>query len=345
MNNIKSETYHISVGGGKTDVLKICLSIMIVVIHTVDYGVFSPILRCAVPFFFMISAALFWSKVQQQDNYEQKKLYLSKFVARNLKLYLFWFIVLAPITFSIKNYFADGIFVGVINLIRSFLFSSTFRGSWFIMSLILGTTIIFYLSKRFSNVVLLVVSVVFYLFCVLTSNYDKLLQHNSVLNDLISSYILIFSSPFNSFPVSLVWVVISKIIVEKIFYIKNSTLVLMSIISAVLLAFEYIIINKFNLSSNDDCYFMLLPLCVCLYMLFCRLDIGLPEMKNLRKISTIIYCSHISISVVISYVLRHFWGTEGVWIFLLTTIVCISMSLIIIRMETYPCFKWLKYSY
>ena len=161
----------------------------------------------------------------------------------------------------------------------------------------------------------------------------------------LGQYILIFSSPFNSFPVSLVWVVISKIIVEKIFYIKNSTLVLMSIISAVLLAFEYIIINKFNLSSNDDCYFMLLPLCLCLYMLFCRLDIGLPEMKNLRKISTIIYCSHISISVVISYVLRHFWGTEGVWIFLLTTIVCISMSLIIIRMETYPCFKWLKYSY
>lgn len=105
---------------------------MIVVIHTVDYGVFSPILRCAVPFFFMISAALFWSKVQQQDNYEQEKLYLSKFVARNLKLYLFWFIVLAPITFSIKNYFADGIFVGVINLIFSFLFSSTFKGSWFI---------------------------------------------------------------------------------------------------------------------------------------------------------------------------------------------------------------------
>lgn len=240
---------------------------MIVVIHTVDYGVFSPILRCAVPFFFMISAAFFWSKVQQQDNYEQKKLYLSKFVARNLKLYLFWFIVLAPITFYIKDYFADGIFVGVINLIFSFLFSSTFKGSWFIMSLILGTTIIFYLSKRLSNVVLLVVSVVFYSFCVLTSNYDKLLQRNSVLNDLISSYILIFSSPFNSFPVSLVWVVISKIIVEKNFLYKNSTLVLMSIISAVLLAFEYIIINKFNLSSNDDCYFMLLPLCVSLYVI------------------------------------------------------------------------------
>lgn len=345
MTNIHTMNFRIFIGGGKTDVLKICLSIMIVVIHTVDYGSFSPILRCAVPFFFMISATFFWNKVQQQNESGQKKLYLRKFVIRNLKLYLFWFIVLAPITFSIKEYFADGIFLGIINLIRDFLFSSTFRGSWFIMSLILGTTMIFYLSKKLSNIFLLIISVVFYLFCVLTSNYDKLLQHNSIFNDLISSYIFIFSSPFNSFPASLVWVVISKIIVEKILYIKNWTLVLMSIISAVLLAFEYVIINKFDLSSNDDCYLMLLPLCVCLYMLFCRFDIGLPEIKNLRKISTIVYCSHISISVVISYMLRHLFGIGGVMIFLMTATVCIGISFIIIRMEKYSCFKWLKYSY
>lgn len=180
-------------------------------------------------------------------------------------LYIFWFIVLAPYTFVVRDYFADGMIIGIIRFMRSLLFSSTFSGSWFIMSLILGITIVFYLSKIFSNVILFAISLVLYLFCVLTSNYNHLLQTNEVLNRLVSYYILIFSSPFNSFPASLVWIVISKIIVEKNINISNLTLVLMSSISVGLLALEYFVIKKFNLSVYDDCYLMLLPLCVSHY--------------------------------------------------------------------------------
>lgn len=50
---------------------------MIVVIHTVNYGIMSPILRCAVPLFFMISATFFWAKIQMQKGYA-KRSYLGK---------------------------------------------------------------------------------------------------------------------------------------------------------------------------------------------------------------------------------------------------------------------------
>lgn len=63
--------------GGKTDLLKIFLALMIVVIHTVNYGIMSPILRCAVPLFFMISATFFWAKIQMQKGYA-KRSYLGK---------------------------------------------------------------------------------------------------------------------------------------------------------------------------------------------------------------------------------------------------------------------------
>ena len=334
----------IIVGGGKTDILKIVLAVMIVIIHTVNFGIFSPVLRCAVPLFFMISATFFWNKVGG-CTYLQQKEFLRKFIVRNLKLYLFWFIALAPITFITKNYFDDGIVIGAVRFIRSFLFDSTFSGSWFIMALVMGVTIIFYLSKRLNNALLLVISVAFYIFCVLTSNYNNLLQNSDILNTLTSSYILIFSSPFNSFPASLVWIVLAKIIVEKEINMGNVAAGLIAIVSSVMLALEYVIIQRFDLALCDDSYFMLLPLCFCLYLLFCRLDVGLPEMKYLRKMSTIIYCSHISVSIVVSYVIRHFVGIDCGSTFFPTLIICICLSAIIIKTEKYSHFSWLRYAY
>lgn len=52
---------------------------------------------------------------------EDRVAHLEKIMSRNLKLYLFWMIVLLVPTIRYRNWFADGILNGVFLWIRAFL--------------------------------------------------------------------------------------------------------------------------------------------------------------------------------------------------------------------------------
>ena len=86
------------------DVLKFVLSILIVSTHTSLFeGYITPLVRLAVPAFFMISGYFFFSKINSCDSIEKQRAYLKKSVSHNLKLYLFWFILLLPLTTRVKE--------------------------------------------------------------------------------------------------------------------------------------------------------------------------------------------------------------------------------------------------
>lgn len=146
INNIKSNR--------KTslDILKCVLAIAIVAIHTQLYPhILYPWLRLAVPLFFVISSFLLFEKINEAIDYENKKQILFKYLRRNAILYLFYFIILLPYTFYIRNYFEDGIVLGILRLVKSILFASSFSASWYIQATIAGTCIIFYASQKLSN--------------------------------------------------------------------------------------------------------------------------------------------------------------------------------------------------
>lgn len=85
------------------DILKYLMSIMIIMIH-VGYSFKLPILRCAVPVFFIISSFLFFKKINSTEkDYKVKVLF--KFISRALKLYLFWFILLLPVTIIVRGWY------------------------------------------------------------------------------------------------------------------------------------------------------------------------------------------------------------------------------------------------
>ncbi len=97
-----------SVDGKRFDVLKIVLAIFILAIHTTptDFSL-RPLLRLAVPLFFIITSYLFFSKQNRLHSDRDKTNALKKFVRRYLKLYLFWFVVLLPITIFLKRWYID----------------------------------------------------------------------------------------------------------------------------------------------------------------------------------------------------------------------------------------------
>lgn len=85
------------------DLTKLVLSIMIVAIHTSLFpNILYPWLRLAVPLFFIISSFLLFSKVNNVSLTE-KDIVVKNYIIRQLKLYLFWFIILLPLTVIIRK--------------------------------------------------------------------------------------------------------------------------------------------------------------------------------------------------------------------------------------------------
>lgn len=148
------------------DLSKLILSLLVITIHIPllsDY--LNPIARIAVPLFFMMSSYFFFGKINAAPKQERSNA-LKQFLLRNIKLYVFWFIVLLPITLYLRNYFADGFLTGLLRFLQDLLFYSTFRASWYITALCISVTIICFLSNKISNRVLLAISFVFFIFFV-----------------------------------------------------------------------------------------------------------------------------------------------------------------------------------
>ena len=139
------------------DLAKFILSIMIVAIHTALFQTYLfPWLRIAVPLFFMISSFLLFDRVNA-SSIDQKDQVIKNYFIRQLKLYLFWFIVLLPLTIYFRKDWVigvDSIFHIITNIFSNTLFSSTFIASWFIVASIWATLIVYNASKKVNNKIL-----------------------------------------------------------------------------------------------------------------------------------------------------------------------------------------------
>ena len=286
------------------DLLKFILSVCVVSIHSQFIpNILKPWTRLAVPIFFMISSYLFFDKLKNVENYKNKNDILKKYIKRNLILYLFYFILLIPITLYVRQWFDNGVVFGIIFFIRSFLFGSTFIASWFIIASVEAITIVFLLSKKINTKILLIISLVINLFCCMASNYGDLMENINFIDNFYSVYQNIFLEPYNGWPVAILWTAVGKLFAEKKLEIKNARIYLL--ISMILLYVEYKIINLIGCSYTDDCYVFLIPTGFLIFYLSLKCDtIHIKNSMFFRKTSTIIYAVHGSLIPVLSIILE-----------------------------------------
>ena len=324
------------------DLLKIILSVLIVQIHSDFYLPWmKPYVRLAVPLFFIISAYFFFKKNPSTKN-------LLSYIKRLFILYAFWFTIFGSyfLYMNREEFIGEGDFLnGTIFFLKSLLFGSTFAASWYITASIIGTIIVFYLSRVLSNFALLVFSAIVYTITTLATSYYGLLSDNIGLID--DWYYEITNTHLSvSFPVSIFWIVIGKLLSNNNRLQQKSILyAILAIISLTLLQVEYSYVSVY--CRLDDCFFLLVPSCICIFLLFQSLSINIPYSGVLRNISTIVYCSHyniISITGMMLYVItgytfnsfeKFFLGIIGAGI----------ISVCIIYLERLKSFSWLKYSH
>ena len=254
------------------DIMKLVLSLMVVAIHISPFGSLHgyivPLCRIAVPLFFITSGYFLFGKTQNKSSGEQIEI-IQKFVSRNLKLYGQWFLILLPINYREYGYLG----MGALKLIQAFFFGGLFPASWYIMALIIGALIVFCLTDIFhvNMVWVLAVGAVLYFLCCLNSNYGGLFWGITPFRQINEYYP---ARIVNSFPVSIIWISIGKMfaIYDK-FTIKIKYVKTLCFTFFLLLFSEWAIVNKLHITRADDCYFMLIQLCITIFYLVINMNI------------------------------------------------------------------------
>lgn len=333
------------------DITKFVLSIFVIAIHAgLASAALNPLLRIAVPIFFMISSYLFFKKVNKGNSGQQNNAALKKFVKRNLQFYAFWFVLLLPVTILVRGYYAQGLFEGVLTFVRDFFLGSTFRASWYLMALMIGVVIVHFVCNRLSipTVWLFVIAIPLYVLCCLNSNYLGLARQNETLQRLFALYTKYFGTIYNSFPAGLVWVLLGKWLAEHTPSIKNwalNSLVLLSFIALYLE--QYLILHNHWLVAANDCYFSLLLLAPSSFAWLLRRNISCRYAPVLRAASSVSYVFHASFITVlgaIASVALHI-NLSPLVLFISACVACFVLTYCILKLEKQKKLRILRYAH
>lgn len=191
------------------DMFKIIAAILVVAIHTqllcgTEAGYYIRCLcRIAVPFFFVCSSYLFWSKHGS----------IKKYTKRILLLYFVWLILSLP--YVVNSFFmnSNSAAYNVAQFVRGLLFHNTFHASWYLMSSVIAMNLVYWLSKRLSNKILQTIGMALYLFSLLSCSYHGVTDKIGI-NTWYPFFEQLFV-PSNSFFVAFIYIVIGKLIAEK----------------------------------------------------------------------------------------------------------------------------------
>ena len=331
------------------DVLKFVLSILIVATHTSLFeGYITPLVRLAVPAFFMISGYFFFGRINACESRQQQNAYLKKSIKHNLMLYLFWFVVLLPLTLYVRGYHTKGVVGGVVHLVRDFLFGSTFQSSWYITALITGFTLVLFLSRKLPQHALVIIGVICYIPSLLSSNYEFLVASSPVIQNIGHNLSHIFLLPCRNFSVSILYIVLGKYLAEKNYEGKTKRYTITFLLAFAALVAEFLMLRFSGVTIEDtDCYIAVPFAAYYLCKVFLTLDVTCKGAMVMRKISTVSYCAHMAVFMVVGKCFKIFeladW--QNILHFAITLLLTHALSLVLIKLSGYKTFKFLKYSH
>ncbi len=342
------------------DIAKLILSFVVVAIHVDPLGAqYShlrfPLVRIAVPLFFIMSGFLFFVHLPENDQIQACRSRLLSFVKRNLQLYFSWFLLLIPITVYRSNYMTKSPLYIAGDLIKGFFFGSTFSASWYITATVICVLIVYLLRRHLPNAVIITLGGVLYALCVAASNYYGALEPDGLVISLIGLYP---ESIYVGFPAGLFWIAVGKAFADAQ---KKRTsppasgnrgrVLILAIAAAALFCVlfgEHHLIEVLGSSRRNDCYFALMPLCPVLFYLILSWKAECSHSITIRHMSTVIYCSHVAAGTVIGFVLRKLGvatdaASVSLCVYIATAASCAVLSLLIDKLSEKKHLGWLGY--
>ncbi len=329
------------------DILKLTLAILVMVIHSgVDKTVISPLLRCAVPLFFIISSYFFFSKNKNLTSDKEKNRALRKLIKRNLLLYFIWSLIQLPVLFFMRGYHHE-LPQSIWYAARDILNGSGFTGAWYIVAFVIGVVVIFGLSKKIPAKWLVILTLPLYAISCFATNYYNLLEDGSFIISIADRYNELTGLYFyTSFPVALFWISTGRFIAEKKFVIKNNMMVFFAGLFAVLLGLERYFAVKYELGVTDDCYFMLILFCPLIFMLVRSIEGSFSTRLKIRELSVVLYVVHGCCGRIIGYILKQIpvaFLNGGFVKMVITVVIAIAATELIVYLKEHTNIKIFNY--
>ena len=345
-NKGKDEIHHVNtkLSFDSIDIAKFIGSILIFAMHCSALGNYKYaqftleiVARWGVPFFF-ISSAYFLFRKSVGGNIERK--HLLHYLFRIGTLYLCWMIFNLPSIFIVRLYQKDLLAISTwLIFVKNSVLSSTFTGSWYLMSSMFSACLVYWLSKRFHTKTILLFTLPLYLLCVLTSVYK------GVLPEQVTNILSFLCFPLNIFN-GCFYFALGKCIYEnevqiKLYLTKYKALMLF-LTFYLLYVIEILVTKHFNVFDTTDVAFSTVALSCFLFLLCLQSKLRIKNNVLLRKLSTIIYCCQGNV-LIFNGLCKKILGVHSLIAFMMSCIVVASISIIVFTVQKKGQWKWANY--
>ena len=341
------------------DIAKFAMSLEVLILHTNMFGENTvgivPVLRTAVPLFFMISSYLFFRGLEGAESDRRDSAIctmLGHYVLRTAKLYLFWFLVLLIPTAILRDWFKMSFCEMLLSVAFRVTFSSTFIASWYLSASVIALALIVALRYKLllSMKRLLFIGIGLYGISLLFGPYSWVFGERASIafKDVITHW-----APYNSFPVAFFWMLMGYFTVryeKRLSQIGTAKLLAVCAVGLVLVYVERATICLVDPSKALADVFVFLPVaCVPAMILLLRSKAQIDEgySSNLRRTSTIIYCLHGTLSAGLREVIGEIFPLFKIG--LVNGAVTLGISLVvagvILRLSRLQRFKWLRFAW
>lgn len=298
MNNMKNIS-------GKTndaiDLFKFIGSFLVVAIHTnvfisisetFNWYFINLFCRIAVYFFFVASAYFFFKKIQFEDSGKIKNCIgnwqiLKKYVFRMILLYMIWTaIYLIP---NILFWYRINCltFANIKGYVISVFFNTSYYHLWFLISLIYAIPLLFCLLLVISKKNLLIVSSACYIVGLLFSTYCFVETPLNSIYQVLSTY-----WPRLCTVVFIVIPICSLALICDLTIIQKHVCLILAILFMIGYSAEGMILYFFVPNQASSYNLLLLPTVLFVFVSIKNLNITLYSSMYIRKTSTMIYCVH-----------------------------------------------------
>ena len=326
------------------DLMKFIGSIMVFTMHMNAFGdveqfgiVFEVLTRWCVPFFFITSSYFLFSKSVEGNIKEST---LKNYLKRIGCLYGVYFIFNLP-SIAFYHLISQGIrdIRTWLLFVKDGIISSTFVGSWYLLSSMLSAVIIYFLSKKLKTKPILIITGVIQVICVMCSVYRGLLPY-----PMIKVLVEIVELPLNCLG-GVFYFAIGKFIYEErnnLLKIPSSLIAVVSVVSYGLYFAEVYIAKYFGYFATTDQAFFLMPASTGLVLLLLRSTVTFDKHILFRKLSTIIYCCQGNV-LFCGIVIKHLFECGCFVRYLFGVVIIIICSVAILLIQKSGKFKWAGY--
>lgn len=324
------------------DLLKFIGSIMIFAMHTAafsSYGrvgfIWEMMSRWAVPLFFMLSSFFLFSAKNGNIN----RNHIKKYITRISSLYLVWFIYNIP-SFVYLHIISNHSYTirDLVIVLKKSILSSTFTGSWYLTSSIFCAFAVYILNKKFSTIRVICFAFVIQLLCIFTSVYRGILPTQvAALLGYLCFPLNIFGG-FFYFSLGLYFAKHQELVSR----IKTKYCIVIMLCSFALYVLEISLAKHFSIYGMSDQAFSIIPLSLSIFIIGIRSSIKIKNAKELRKMSTIVYCAQGNILLAKNAISKFIGIRSSVTLF----ICCVFMMSFVIEVVFFlqkKHIRWAKY--